>query len=143
MTKLYIPRLRDRLKITADWTFPVYLEHRNEALIAHMGYGYGTAERDIFLQRLDKEKGTWYYRGDQKLPKPFTMPAGTVLSVDRIYMRNGYRDYDSVTFRCKLPHGKKQVSVRFWAKLDDVNGLEFEPAPPEKPVKVPTTPASL
>ncbi len=49
---------------------------------------------------------------------PVSLPAGTVLMVDRIYIRQGREDWSSVTF--KVPKG------RFWAKLDEVNNMEFE-----------------
>lgn len=129
MTTLYIPRLRDKLKLTADWTFPVYFEHRNEGLIARMGYGYDTVEREVFQSKLPSFA---LYGGQTVMPKPFTMPAGTELSVDRVFIRNGAAGFDSVTFRCKLPKGKKATeAIRFWAKLEDINGkLQFEPVTP-------------
>jgi hypothetical protein len=58
-----------------------------------------------------------------------TVPAGTVLEIDRVYVRTMNKaaaapedDYDSVTF--KFAGAKKKV--RFWAKLVDVNFIEYE-----------------
>lgn len=44
--------------------------------------------------------------------------AGTILEVDRIYIRKGAADFSSVTFKIR---GDKVV--RFWAKLNDVNKI--------------------
>jgi hypothetical protein len=66
-----------------------------------------------------------------------TFPAGTVLAVDRIYIRKGSSDYSSITFYAKglgeseLKNrwsGKttKWKVQRFWAKLQDCNNIEFE-----------------
>ena len=67
-----------------------------------------------------------------------SFPKNTILSVARIYIRAGGKDikqYDSVTFRVVLPNGIsnvpvevwggkiKNVGLRFWAKLPDVNNI--------------------
>lgn len=63
-------------------------------------------------------------------------PAGTLLKVDRIYIRKGAKDYSSVTFHAKnieivngefvISKKKKPKSFRFWAKLHDCNNINFE-----------------
>jgi hypothetical protein len=69
-----------------------------------------------------------------------TIPAGTVLAVDRIYIRKGSSDYSSITFYAKelgevMVRGrrwyrgdkpKKKKALRFWAKLEDCNRIKFE-----------------
>lgn len=60
---------------------------------------------------------------------PITLPKGSVLIVDRIYIRNGGSEYDSITFRLaetptEKPKGKKSL-CRFWAKLRDVNQIHI------------------
>lgn len=69
-----------------------------------------------------------------------TLPAGTVLAVDRIYIRKGASDYSSITFYAKElgevtiqgrrwygnSKPKKKKSLRFWAKLEDCNNIVFE-----------------
>ena len=125
--KLYIPRLGDDLRLTADWTFPVWCEHRNQTLLDVMGYGYDSVKREVWLKKVQAKGGMF---GHEKVPvENFTMPVDTVLRVKRIFIRNGARDYDSVSFTAKV----KGKGVRFWAKLDDCNGLEFEPVPHAKP----------
>lgn len=68
-----------------------------------------------------------------------TLKKGTVLSVDRIYIRKGASDYSSITFYAKnlgemtrvstglYGNGKtkKVKAFRFWAKLSDCNNIEF------------------
>lgn len=54
-----------------------------------------------------------------------TLRAGQVLSVDRVYIRRGASDFSSITFNyIGAPKGSGRV--RFWAKLADVNTIEFE-----------------
>jgi hypothetical protein len=61
-----------------------------------------------------------------------TLPEGTVLTVDRYYIRSGANDFDSITFRLPKPAGKRKKgdpvppSGRFWVKLRDANTIEFE-----------------
>lgn len=47
------------------------------------------------------------------------MPKGTVLVIDRIFIRSGAGDFDSITF--KIPKQGKIPSGRFWVNLFDVN----------------------
>jgi len=86
------------------------------------------------IQALAKEEGIirnklnpnsyWRNKGEKlKGPETYTLKKGTVLEVDRIYIRKGAADYSSITFRIK--GGKK--SPRFFAKLEDVNKMECEP----------------
>jgi hypothetical protein len=61
--------------------------------------------------------------------------------VDRIYIRKGNKEYSSITFLWKgeaLPSKMEQykpggefykiprIPIRFWAKLSDVNNIEFD-----------------
>jgi hypothetical protein len=67
-----------------------------------------------------------------------TLPAGTILKVDRIYIRKGQGDYSSITFFAEglgetiVPasgqvsarqYDAKKKKLRFWAKLSDVNTM--------------------
>lgn len=68
----------------------------------------------------------------QNWPFPTTLPAGTELTVDRIYIRKGASDYSSLSFWIvSSPHPllktkSKGVRKRFWAKLADCNTIEFD-----------------
>lgn len=63
---------------------------------------------------------------------PAKLPPGTIIIVDRIYVRQGAKGFDSVSFRCEsIPDiagaadwgkpGLRKTVGRFWAKLEDVN----------------------
>lgn len=70
-----------------------------------------------------------------------TLPAGTLLKIDRIYIRKGSSDFSSITFYAKglgevmvssnrwtvnnLKTTKRKAQ-RFWAKLADCNQIQFE-----------------
>jgi hypothetical protein len=66
-----------------------------------------------------------------------TLPKGTELIVDRIYIRKGASDYSSITFRTNslgsfdVPNSsyrksKTKKSLRFWVKLQECNTIVFE-----------------
>ena len=54
-----------------------------------------------------------------------------MLSVDRIFIRNGMPDYDSVTFRIRSHPEQKKLKGRFWVKLDDANKIVYGQPVPE------------
>lgn len=112
--KLFVPAPGTKLKLTADWTFTLYFERRNEGLIKH------------FRPDLDIGWG----RSDQSIE--VSLPKDTVLTVARVYIRNGYAGkYNSLTFNAKIPGVKGKRTPRFWAKLDDVNEMEIDVLPVE------------
>jgi hypothetical protein len=112
--KLYIPSLGDHLRLTAPWTFELHHEYRNETMFA--------------LQGIELKDG--YF--DATPPAQVTLPAGSELGIDRIYIRRGAREYDSITFNllgAKLQDKKRygtKARVRFWVKLACANQIEFE-----------------
>lgn len=63
----------------------------------------------------------------------FTLDAGTMLSIDRVYIRRGLSDFSSLTFNIidtttKHLADKKKFAGgrrRFWAKLEDVNRMRI------------------
>lgn len=121
--KLYIPTVGELIQLTADWTFDLYNESRNHTLMTFLN---------------DPREQIYY--GTQDKPLPCTIPAGAVLALDRIYIKKGAPEFDSVTFRWKgmatQPRMEKdwrgndvkvpRKPVRFWAKLKDVNTIEFD-----------------
>ena len=123
---MYIPEISDEIRLIADWTFALYNESRNSTLMEKMG-----DPRNV--------TGSW---NDTFGTIPCTIPAGAVLKIDRIYIRKGSKEFSSITFLWKgesLPAtietysdgstGKvPRLPIRFWAKLKDVNNIEFERA---------------
>lgn len=93
--RLFIPALGTELTLAADWTFRLFYENRNVAL------------------------------GKETDCTGVTLPTGTVLKVHRLYMRQGSKEFDSMSFSAKLPKAKRKP--RFWAKLEDCHRMEFTP----------------
>ncbi len=59
---------------------------------------------------------------------PVMLPAGSVLSIDRIFIRKGANDWSSLTFFLKEhPTLSFKKKPRFWVNLPDCNKIEFEP----------------
>jgi len=138
MRQLYIPEIGDSIRLTADWTFGLYNEDRNSTLMEVTN---------------DPRPVTYSWNTTDYSAIPCTIPAGSILKVDRIYIRKGKGEYSSLTFLWKDMRTKPKFldkvatsysgrdlfgdsrsyqakkparPVRFWAKLDDVNKIEFE-----------------
>lgn len=119
MTQLFIPEIGTELVLSEDWTFSLYFERRNASLGAVLGIvppppvGRGNY-------------GGWW---QPEVSTPITLPKGTSLKVDRIYIRKSAWGQDasafsSLSFFALIPGHKKKG--RFWAKLSDVNRIQFE-----------------
>lgn len=128
--KVSIPDIGYLIKLSEDWTFNLYYEGRNDSLLKAIGCEDCRTKGRVngVWVRIDKESET------------VTLKAGSVLSVDRIYIRKGGEDYSSLTFWLKgtaLYNGEEfnigklnddattflKGKVRFWAKLDQVNKI--------------------
>lgn len=120
--RLFIPEIGIDLKLLEDWTFPLYYEHRNAKLFQALGVpplpqdGFGITGWEYQDHSRDEKSET------------VTLPKGTILKVDRVYIRKSSiyggdaSKYSSVSFWAKLKGHKKKA--RFWAKLPDVNRVE-------------------
>lgn len=120
MSRMYIPELGDVIIVSKTWAFDLYHENRNETLFALYGL----------------EVKYPHYHEPKQPPTRVTIDAGEKLKIDRIYIRKGASDFSSISFflvgkKASLPATRwsaiKTRSVRFWAKLADVNRIEFEP----------------
>lgn len=117
---LLIPPLGTHLELAAPWQFWLHAEKRNLTLFQALG-------------EAPKPMGWYHDWGDRLLnPLQVELPAGTVLTLDRIYIRQGGEDFDSVTFRMKpgpgplspmSPPGFRK-NIRFWVKLEDANRIQ-------------------
>lgn len=126
--RLFVPAVGHQIKLTSDWTFDLYYEHRNNKLLEIIDAEYA---------KVPDGWGRWTYGRDDESRAlkhtSMTLPAGTVLEVDRVYIRAQNKqaktkdeDYDSLTFRI-VEHPTFKRSIRFWAKLADVNTVECQP----------------
>lgn len=109
--KLFIPTIGTRLRLTEDWNFALFQESRNRSIAKNV------------LKNNDFPR--WGVKGK---PQLVTVPKGTVLTVDRVYIRQGIGNYDSVTFRILKGDSPDERfhKTRFWAKLEDCNNMEVE-----------------
>jgi hypothetical protein len=135
MPKLFIPPLGTELTLAEDWTFNLHYEYRNVTLLEHLGVNC-----DVLRRR---------YHYSYNKPIKVSIPAGEILTVDRLFIRKGASDFESVTFLWKGKKTEKKVetrhgtafpadgegkprnftyeatrparAVRFWAKLVDAN----------------------
>lgn len=169
MSQFYVPEISDRFALVADWTFTLYSEYRNRALIdllgvretdaklaaqarvrelhdlayrevwrevpaSNWGLIVSPARRQRSLEVKDAEAERQMRELQAKLntwPVEVTLPAGTELQVDRIYIRKGLKDFSSITFyvvSSPMPelNASKKSKRRFWAKLSDCNRMEIE-----------------
>lgn len=127
---LFIPTIGVRLALMSEARVKVYFEDRNTKLLRQFGvychnqYYSGTLTAKFDEKQMAKygaEKGDGYVW--------LTLPVGSVLSVDRIYIRKSVSDFDSLTFNLMTRAGKEKNSFpygRFWLKLEDVNTLDVE-----------------
>ena len=141
MPKLYIPSIGDTITLTKPWAFQLTYEWRNKSLWEHLG----------------KEKREDFNWRKPRNPLPVTLPKGTKLKLDRIYIRKGRKPYDSISFNLVgakterrtvtttiniytggynqpplfRPHSYKTSAqqVRFWVKLEDANKIVYSPEP--------------
>jgi hypothetical protein len=109
--KLFIPEIGTNLTLQSDWVFTLYKEQRNLTLFKKLNY---------------EVQDRWNLRHLPEMCK-VTIPKGTVLTISRVYIRNGNDGYSSVTFTISKTENKKhQLSgSRFWAKLIDVNEIDY------------------
>lgn len=113
--KLFIPKLGTEIVLTKDWKFTLMAERRNKRL--------------------------WELVNDNPIPTrpmgvPFnqcfrpttlvTLMTGSRLKIVRIHIQKDQQEHDSVTFRGKVDWMGVVRSVRFWARLDDVNNINYE-----------------
>lgn len=126
MVQFCIPPLGTRVQLAKPWTFDLYNERRNEKLIETLGFrptfdSYWRSQNAAIRNEID-EFNKRYPSGE--VIKAVTLPAGTILRVSRIYIRQPFTDYDSVTFSIKKGEcPQKGVYGRFWSKLKDVNRI--------------------
>lgn len=110
--QMFIPTVGTEFKLEEDWTFPLYEERRNNPLRKALGLSRGG------------------YTSSSTTYNEVTLKKGVTLVVDRFYIKNNAKEFDSVTFRVgEVPDDvpKKLRKKRFWAKLGDINTIKFSP----------------
>jgi hypothetical protein len=145
--KLLVPEIGTRLVLSKDWTFDLHIEGRNGSLFDALGikidgelrWGYFEAEYLPKLKKLGfttrKSSGPSVWRDRYDAYKAVTIPKGTELTVDRIYIRKNAEDFSSLTFKMDGSVFGSKKTIRFWAKLADVNNIEFSEVKEKKAAK--------
>lgn len=127
--RLFVPTISDRIILTNDWYFKLRREYRNQSLISKWAKANERSDELISYSRDEHE------RKDARDPIYVLLPIGTILMVDRIYIRGkgqDYRAFDSLTFRIlKGSPCKELVGARFWANLRYVNQIVCDLYKPE------------
>lgn len=124
--KLFIPALGSKFVLTKPWTFKLHDEYRNTKFWKAV---HGEADKEVFYygyggggyntSPVPTATATTKAFKTAK-PIPTTFPKGTVLWLERIYIRKGAGDFDSMSFR--ITKGGLVPAGRFWVKLEDING---------------------
>lgn len=106
--ELFIPEIGTILKLEQDWQFTLYQEYRNN-----------------LFEKLDLKRDT----------QVVEIPKGTLIKVDRIYIKKGNSQFSSITFsiptvrskadKLNYPHNVKLGGGKFWVKLHECNGTNF------------------
>ncbi len=91
--------------LKSDWNFDLMEEYRNRSMYSLIGH---------------TPLSSW-----GRLLKT-SLPQGTVLKVDRIYIRKGAEDYNSISFVVKKLPFPRKGKLRFWVKLKDANNIDFD-----------------
>ena len=100
--KFYIPEIGDHIVLTEDWSFDLHAEVRNRDLAIFNGF-----DLEYFGHGFDYIGYRFTKPGEVAKPEtvyetiPVTIPKGTILAIDRIYIRKGASDYSSITFFAK------------------------------------------
>lgn len=126
--QFYVPALGTAYVLRQEWHFRLYREGRNLDMIlatqgkqkvrGHWEYSEPEATNlQAIVWMKDKDKRLEYI--------DFSLPEGTVLTVARIYVRQGLDEFNSITFRIgkKSPLGKLFDGKRFWVRLQDANNI--------------------
>ena len=106
--ELFIPDIGTILKLEQDWQFTLYQEYRNN-----------------LFEKLDLKYET----------QVVEIPKGTLVKVDRIYIKKGSSQFSSITFsiptvrskadKLNYPNNVKLGGGKFWVKLHECNGTNF------------------
>ena len=124
-TGLFVPDINTKLRLVLPWNFSIHREYRNTKFLQ-------------FIMQDSNFSGYRHYRDTSNDPHQWQvqMDAGSIIIVDRVYIRKGkgFEDFSSLTFR--LQKGSTLVyngvtltakgNHRFWAKLRDVNKIVAE-----------------
>lgn len=136
--RMFVPTVGTRIRTLADWHFDLAQENRNWHLLCVM-HGWpiqSTWERyRAFSDVHGRYDDAW--QDFQTKSHPVMLPAGTLLEIDRIYVRKKLGDFDSISFwirdcpnKALAPKKAKGTypgkTPRFWVPRQVANALDFD-----------------
>ncbi len=124
--EFYVPSIGDELWLSRDWKFTLYKETRNQKFF-HEHLELVEPYEGRFIDLDDDHPAVILRNTYTAYGAVITLPTGTQLVVDRIYIRKGKSQYDSITF--KLKDHPKGLEGRFWVKLEDANTIACKLTP--------------
>lgn len=115
----FVPDIGTRVRLEDDWQFRLHCEYRNSGLTEQ-------------LPGIYKDGNPWNWRRRSLEKSDVVIEKGAILTVNRVYIRQGAKEYSSITFNIKkgatvlTSKGKVELrkGTRFWAKLRDVNQMQ-------------------
>lgn len=137
--RLFIPDIGTAFQLTEDWAFNLHSEDRNLALSSAAGFrlynekGNRKTKEEFAKFGWEQTHERGYYTDYRK---QVVLPMGSILTVDRIYIRRGAAEFSSISFnlnRKSVDAGFSKFArilnedkgrCRFWAKLEDCNRIE-------------------
>lgn len=119
------------MRLTEDWNFTLHPGSRNLSLYKQV------SPENVEEGRYGNLTIKGSYRSESERDKKkvqASLPSGSILMIDRVYVRQGKSEYSSITFQLKktsrddidVEDAKGKKFVRFWVKLDDANKVRFE-----------------
>lgn len=124
--KFNIPSIGDQIRLTSDWEFVLHYECRNNKL--WQKFSLPIPKWNWHPCPSGRLRNVWKLEDGYFTEFEMMLESGTVLTVDRIYIRKGAKGFDSITFNIPKKQNKDSnfAGCRFWVKLHDANSVEFE-----------------
>lgn len=132
---IFIPEIGSQIKLIEPWIFFLSEESRNNSIFNALKEGNSSLRKFS----IEEEHQGYKYNNSYKTQRnvfEMSLPVDTVLTIDRIYIRQQQANYSSVSFiindttqpyllRAKESK-KKKTCGRFWVKLNDANKIKCE-----------------
>ena len=115
-SRLRLLGIGDTIELAENWTFNLYHESRNYTFAKNYGIVW-----ENYVNNRDTARNEWQYTYD---PAEVTLNKGMVLKTSRVYIKNGQKDFESITFNL-VPRDRRDLKGRFWVKLTDANNIVF------------------
>jgi hypothetical protein len=128
--KLFLPTIGSRLVLSKPWTFKLKDDGSNEkwwtavhgAPPAHQSYWYGYDPTGKKITSPVETPDCYREAHTQAAPIPTTLPRGTTLMVEQVYIRKGLREFDSLILKVPKGDASGVPTGKFNVPLREING---------------------